>query len=87
MSGIFISYRRDETSAWAFIVNGRLGARFGADKIFMDIDSIEPGDDFVEVIKNKVGACEHGNRRQADRRRRKAPRTRRYAGQRLEILP
>ena len=58
MSRIFISYRRDETSAWAFIVNDRLGARFGADKIFMDIDSIEPGDDFVEVIKNKVGACE-----------------------------
>jgi WD40 repeat protein len=58
MSRIFISYRRDETAAWAFMVNERLAARFSADKIFMDIDSIEPGDDFVEVIKNKVGACE-----------------------------
>ena len=58
MSRIFISYRRDETAAWAFMVNERLAARFGADKIFMDIDSIEPGDDFVEVIKHKVGACE-----------------------------
>ena len=58
MSRIFISYRRDETAAWAFMMNERLAERFGADKIFMDIDSIEPGDDFVEVIKSKVGACE-----------------------------
>jgi hypothetical protein len=58
MSRIFISYRRDETSAWAFMVNERLAERFGPDKVFMDIDSIEPGDDFVEVIKSKVGACE-----------------------------
>jgi WD40 repeat protein len=58
MSRIFISYRRDETAAWAVVVNEHLGARFGADKLFMDTHSIEPGDDYVEVIKDKVGACE-----------------------------
>ena len=58
MSRIFISYRRDETAAWAVVVNERLRARFGADTIFMDTHSIEPGDDYVEVIKDKVGACE-----------------------------
>ena len=58
MSRIFISYRRDETAAWAIMMNERLAERFGADKIFMDMDSIAPGDDFVEVIKSKVGACE-----------------------------
>jgi WD40 repeat protein len=58
MSRIFISYRRDETAAWALMVNERLAARFGADKIFMDTKSIEPGDPFVEVIKNKAGGCE-----------------------------
>ena len=39
-------------------MNERLAERFGADKIFMDIDGIAPGDDFVEVIRNKVSACE-----------------------------
>jgi hypothetical protein len=33
-------------------------AHFGADQVFMDIDQIEPGEDFVEVINSKVGACD-----------------------------
>ena len=57
MSKIFISYRRD-TFRDAIGLHGRLLARFGADQLFMDIDNIEPGEDFVEVINEKVGACE-----------------------------
>lgn len=54
---IFISYRRGGASypaAWLF---DQLTARFGSDRVFMDVDSIEPGDDFAEVIADAVGCC------------------------------
>jgi len=51
MSRIFISYRRDDSG-------GRLAAHFEPDNIFMDIDAIEPGLDFVEVIEKAVGSCD-----------------------------
>jgi hypothetical protein len=59
MSGqIFISYRRDEASAWARLLNDRLFQKFPETKIFMDVDTIEPGVDFVEAIEKSVGSCE-----------------------------
>ncbi|MGH9850698.1 MAG: toll/interleukin-1 receptor domain-containing protein [Blastocatellia bacterium] len=58
MSKIFISYRREDTAGYAISLHDRLADRFGADHIFIDIDSIEPGEDFVEVLNEKVGACE-----------------------------
>ena len=47
---IFMTYRREDTAypaAWLF---DRLASHFGRDQVFKDIDSIELGDDFVEVI-------------------------------------
>jgi hypothetical protein len=35
-----------------------LTAHFGPNQVFIDIDQIEPGEDFVEAINAKVGACE-----------------------------
>ena len=58
MSIIFISYRRDDSAPYAGRLYDRLAAHFGAAQVFMDIDQIEPGEDFVEVIQRKVGACE-----------------------------
>lgn len=55
---IFISYRREETAYPAGWLYDRLADRFGASKIFKDIDSIELGDDFVEVITRAVGSCD-----------------------------
>jgi hypothetical protein len=55
---IFISYRREETAYPAGWLYDRLADRFGAGKIFKDIDSIELGDDFVEVITTAVGSCD-----------------------------
>ncbi|MBA3804430.1 MAG: SUMF1/EgtB/PvdO family nonheme iron enzyme [Acidobacteria bacterium] len=57
-SGIFICYRRDENSAHAGRLYDRLTAHFGDEQIFMDIDYIEPGEDFVQVIEEAVGSCE-----------------------------
>jgi WD40 repeat protein len=56
--GIFMSYRREETAPYAGWLFDRLVGHFGRDQVFMDIDSIELGDDFVEVITTRVGSCE-----------------------------
>jgi hypothetical protein len=55
---IFMTYRREDTAypaAWLF---DRLTRHFGRDQVFKDIDSIELGDDFVEVITDAVGSCD-----------------------------
>ena len=54
---IFISYRREETAYPAGWLFDRLGDRFGG-QVFKDVDSIELGDDFVEVITSAVGSCD-----------------------------
>ena len=54
MSGIFISYRREETAAYAGRLRDRLVEEFGADQVFMDVDTIDLGLDFTEAIENAV---------------------------------
>ena len=55
---VFISYRREETAYAAGWLFDRLVDRFGRGQIFKDIDSIQLGDDFVEVITSAVGSCD-----------------------------
>jgi hypothetical protein len=52
---IFISYRREETAYPAGWLYDRLADHYGSGQIFKDVDSIELGDDFVEVITRAVG--------------------------------
>ena len=54
---VFVSYRRDDTAAYAGRLYDRLSDAFGESNVFMDVDSIAPGDDFVESINSAVGAC------------------------------
>jgi len=54
---IFISYRRDEAEEEADRLYNGLCRHFDHNQIFRDIDSIEPGEDFVEVIQHAVGCC------------------------------
>jgi hypothetical protein len=58
MSDIFISYRRGIASPYARGIYERLETHFGADRVFMDIDTMEPGVDFVEYIKTAVSSCQ-----------------------------
>lgn len=58
MSGIFISYRRDETSGHAGRLFDRLSQRFGGDFLFMDVTDIAPGEDFTRVIEESVGTAD-----------------------------
>ena len=55
---IFISYRREDTAYPAGWLFDRLADRFGGGQVFKDVDSIELGDDFVEVITRAVGSCD-----------------------------
>src|SRR5512132_2843024 len=55
---IFISYRREETAYPAGWLYDRLADRFSGGQVFKDVDSIELGDDFVEVITRAVGSCD-----------------------------
>jgi TIR domain len=50
VSKIFISYRRDDSAANAGRLYDSLCARFGAEQVFMDVDGIKLGDDFVKVL-------------------------------------
>ena len=55
MSGkIFISYRREDSRGAAGRIYDRLETHFGHDKLFMDVDTIQPGVDFVNAIEEAV---------------------------------
>jgi TIR domain-containing protein len=59
MSGqIFISYRREDSSAWAGRLSDRLRSHFPSNHIFMDVDAIDPGVDFIEAVEEVVSACD-----------------------------
>lgn len=58
MASIFISYRREDTRADAGRLYDHLSAHFGADHVFMDIDDIAPGADFVEVLDRTLAGVD-----------------------------
>lgn len=58
MSKIFISYRRDDSADYAGRLYDRLVSHFGRGHVFMDIDQIEPGEVFDQVINDKLAAVQ-----------------------------
>lgn len=55
---IFISYRRDDSAPWAGRLYERLARTFKKSQLFMDVDHIAPGQDFVRVLEDQVGRCD-----------------------------
>src|SRR2546428_11886697 len=55
---IFISYRRDDAAGDAGRLYDALIARFGKGSVFMDVDTIQPGADYRDVINQAVESCE-----------------------------
>jgi CHASE2 domain-containing sensor protein len=53
----FISYRRDQTSWPAQALKDGLEKRFGADSVFMDLESIHPGQDWARRIREAIESC------------------------------
>lgn len=58
MAGVFISYRREDAAASAGRLFDHLAARLGHDQVFMDVDGLEPGMDFHDVLNERVSACD-----------------------------
>src|ERR1700726_3923897 len=59
MSGqIFISYRREDASYPAGRLYDGLSAHFPQNQIFMDVDSIDLGENFVKAIGETVESCD-----------------------------
>jgi len=58
VSGVFISYRREDSQGLAGRLFDRLVQRFGEARVFWDIDSIDPGGRFAEVIAERIGGCD-----------------------------
>jgi hypothetical protein len=56
-ANIFVNYRRDDSAGHAGRLFDRLEGRFPG-RVFMDVDTIEPGIDFKDVIDQAVGCCE-----------------------------
>jgi hypothetical protein len=57
LGGVFISYRRDDSSGFARGIYDRLAKRLGRKSVFFDVDNIELGEDFVDVLSERVGKC------------------------------
>ena len=54
MPRMFISYRRDDSASQAGRLYDRLEGHFGQGQVFMDVDAIKPGLNFVEVVQQAV---------------------------------
>ena len=55
--GIFVCYRRQDSAGYAGRLYDRLEAEFGDDRVFMDVEAIEPGAVFAEVIAERISRC------------------------------
>jgi hypothetical protein len=55
--GVFISYRRNEAAAYARGLYDRLAAHFGKEKVFLDMENVGWGEDFVEAITSAAESC------------------------------
>lgn len=57
MSVIFINYRRDDSAGYAGRLYDYLAEHFSRDQIFMDVDHIQPGEDFAKTIEKKLSTA------------------------------
>jgi len=58
MTGVFISYRRDDRPGFAARLAEALENTFGAEHVFRDVEDIRPGEDFVSVIETRLQAVD-----------------------------
>lgn len=54
---VFISYKRQDAPAHAFLLHERLRERFGTDRVFLDVATLEAGADWRGEIRRRAGGC------------------------------
>ena len=57
MSGIFISYRRQDSQGFAGRLTDDLSELFGEERVFRDVE-IAPGSDFSQAIRQAIAGCD-----------------------------
>jgi TIR domain len=55
---VLISYRRSDSAAATGRIHERLARAYGAEQVFIDVDSIPFGEDFRSYIKDKLMQCD-----------------------------
>ncbi len=58
MPGIFINYRRDDAPGVAGRLYDHLARSFARGEIFIDVDAMKPGLDFVKQLDTQVSQCD-----------------------------
>ncbi len=58
MAGIFINYRRDDAPGVAGRLYDHLARNFPKRNLFMDVDAMKPGFDFVKQLDAQVSQCD-----------------------------
>jgi hypothetical protein len=58
MPGVFISYRREDSGGYTGRLFDILSAEFGRENTYMDLDTIQAGDDFTSIIEQKIGVSD-----------------------------
>jgi SIR2-like domain/TIR domain len=54
---VFINYRKAESSGWAHLLYDRLAAEFGAENVFLDQVTLEPGMKWLQDIRTRSATC------------------------------
>jgi len=57
MSLVFVSYRREDSAGYAGRLHESLERRLGEGEVFRDVDALQPGQDFVDAIADRLRAC------------------------------
>jgi hypothetical protein len=57
MARIFINYRRDDTQGVAGRLFDYLASKYSRDELFMDVDAMKPGLDFIKQLDAQVAQC------------------------------
>jgi hypothetical protein len=58
MTKVFLSYRREDSGGYAGRIQDQLVQALGSDILFMDVDAIPLGANFVRVLHDEVAKCE-----------------------------
>jgi TIR domain/Sel1 repeat/SPOR domain len=56
--GVFICYRREESAFAARAIHDRVVQRLARENVFLDVDNIDLGVDWFNVLTERVGACD-----------------------------
>jgi hypothetical protein len=58
MTKVFLCYRREDSGGYAGRIQDQIAQALGSDNLFMDVDAIPLGANFVRVLHDEVAKCE-----------------------------